>query len=215
MKDLLSCTKCNGTLPLEVYNAEDLVECPTCKSKTGALVFPAFLNRLEAVSAEPVLDEAESSCFFHPNKKAAVACESCGRFICSLCEIEIGGVRLCPQCLDSGKRKGKLTNLEGSRTLYDNIALLLSLGFLPIFTIGLTCMSAPAAFYLCLRYRKAPRSLVRPGRWKWWTALILSSLQIIGWIVFLIYLFNSPRHTSYSPKPRPSVVHSSNSSPNR
>lgn len=191
MKVLLKCSKCLVSLPLAVYNAEEPVACPSCASKTNAVVFPAFLDRLETVSAEAVLDDTEGSCFYHPAKKAKVACESCGRFICALCEVEISGARLCPQCLDSGKRKGKLSSLEGSRTLYDNIALLLSLVGILLVTWVFTIVTAPAAFYICLRYRKAPRSLVRPGGWRWWTALVLSTLQILGWVAFLIYLIPS------------------------
>jgi len=196
MKVLLKCDQCLASLPLAVYNAKEPVACPSCASETKALVFPAFLNRLETVAAEAVMDDSEGSCFYHPAKKATVACESCGRFICALCEVEINGARLCPQCMESGKRKGKLTSLENSRTLYDNIALLLSLVGLPVVTLGFTLFTAPAAFFICLWFRKAPRSLVRPGRWKWWTALVLSALQIVGWVTFFIFLVPStqPKH---------------------
>lgn len=187
MKILLRCTQCSASLPLAVYNAEQPVACPACQSQTRALVFPAFLQRLESVSAETISDDTEGSCFYHPAKKATLTCESCGRFICALCEVEIGGARLCPQCMDSGQRKGKLTSLERSRTLYDRIALVTAL--LPILTIWFTVFTAPAALYLCLRHRKAPRSLVRPGRWKWWLALIASSLQILAWVTVAILAF--------------------------
>jgi len=164
--------------------------CPSCASEVRALVFPAFLNHLESTSAEAILDETEASCFYHPAKKATVACESCGRFICALCEVELEGSRLCPQCLESGKRKGKLTSLEGSRTLYNSLALVLAV--VPIFTVSLTLIAAPIALFICLYYRNAPRSLVRPGRWKWWLALILSTLQIVGWVFFFVHLANAP-----------------------
>lgn len=206
MKVLLKCTKCFASLPLAVYNAEEPVPCPACASKTSATVFPAFLDRLETASAEAVSDDTEGSCFYHPAKRATVACESCGRFICALCEVELSGARLCPQCLDSGKRKGKLTNLEKSRTLYDNIALGLTiLPMLFIATAYFTIFCAPAALYICLRYRKAPRSLVRPGRWKWWLALILSTLQIVGWALIIIFAVSSSqtRHSERSERSVP------------
>lgn len=180
----LQCSKCRAPLPLAAYGAQEAVPCPSCASPVRALVFPAFLNRMEAASAEAILDESEAGCFYHPAKKAAVACDGCGRFICSLCEVELEGSRLCPQCLESGKRKGRLGSLEGSRTLYNDLALLTAI--VPIITVWLTAVSAPIALYLCLRYRKAPRSLVRPGRWKWWLALLLSILQIAGWALFLV-----------------------------
>lgn len=205
----LQCPQCRAPLPLAAYGADELVACPTCASPVRALVFPAFLTNLQTAKAEAVLDESEASCFYHPGKKAAVACESCGRFICSLCEIELEGQHLCPQCLEGGKRKGKLASLETSRTRYDNIALLL-VGFPLVFgvTVGFTIFTAPVALFVCLRYRKAPRSLVRPGHWRWWATLLLSLLEITAWVLLIVVAVNAPANHKHHKTASPASIHS-------
>ena len=70
-----------------------------------------------------MLVDGEASCFYHPAKKAVLPCESCGRFLCAVCDVEMNGQHLCPACLASGKKKGRLKQLENRRTLYDSLAL--------------------------------------------------------------------------------------------
>jgi hypothetical protein len=111
-----------------------------------------------------------------------VACEGCGRFLCSLCEIEMSGRRLCATCIERGAAKGKIKRLENTRVRYDDVAL--SLAIIPIFFIWITFITASAALYVALRYWKAPRSLVRPSRWKFVVAIIFSFLELMGWGYF-------------------------------
>jgi hypothetical protein len=90
-------------------------------------VFRAFFQPVpRGRDGDPVLIEGEASCFYHPQKKAAVPCEACGRFLCALCDCELHGKHFCPACLETGKQKGKIQKLESQRTLYDNIALALA-----------------------------------------------------------------------------------------
>ena len=72
---------------------------------------------------EAVMVEGESSCFYHPQKKAVVPCQGCGRFLCALCDCGLHGEHFCPACLEVGRQKGRITRLESQRTLYDAIAL--------------------------------------------------------------------------------------------
>ena len=187
----LQCTKCRTALPLAAYNGSQPVVCSACGRISEALVFPAFVEQTSGVVAERVADDSEASCFYHPAKQAVLACESCGRFVCALCEVELNGQHLCPQCLDSGKRKGKLASLETKRTLYDNLAL--ALAVYPLLFFYFTFITAPATLYLLFRYRKAPRSLVRPGGGQWWLALILALLQIAGWVFGIMALMSLRR----------------------
>ena len=182
----LQCTKCRAVLPLAAYNASKPVPCPACGREHLALVFPAFLTRAEGVRADGVADDSEAGCFYHPGKKAMLACDSCGRFVCALCEVELSGRHLCPQCLDSGKKKGKLSSLETKRTLYDSIALGLTL--YPMLVFYITFLTAPMALYYLFRYRNAPGSLVSQSRSTWYAALIIALAQIAGWCVLVIAL---------------------------
>ena len=62
---------------------------------------------------------------------------------CALCSIDFAGRHLCPACLESGKTKGKMADLENRRVLYDNIALAVSL--LPLHCRHAPDRSAPPA----------------------------------------------------------------------
>lgn len=183
------CTKCQTPLAPGLYNSGALHACPGCRSPLRVEIFPALLAppRLGA-TAEGVLLENESSCFYHPAKKALLACDGCGRFLCSVCDIELSGRHLCSQCLESGKKKGKLQQLENRRTLYDSLAL--SLAVYPVVILPLiyfTFMTAPAAIYLSIRYWKAPSSVIPRGKWRFVVAILVALAQLAGWAALITY----------------------------
>ena len=111
-------------------------------------------------------------------------CEACGRFLCAVCDVELSGAHLCPGCLESGKKKGRLKQLENSRTLYDSMALAVAL--YPMILVWPTIISAPIAIYLAIRYWNAPSSIVRRGKWRAVLAIIIGLLQILGWVAVFV-----------------------------
>ncbi len=142
---------------------------------------------------EAVMVEGEASCFYHPAKKAVLLCESCGRFLCAVCDVEMNGVHLCPACVESGKKKGRLKQLENRRTLYDSLAL--AVAVYPIILVWPTLISAPAAIYIAVRYWNAPSSVVPRSKWRAVLAIILALLQIVGWVgIFISISHSSKRH---------------------
>jgi len=175
---LVQCPKCHSGLVDGIFNQPDLRPCPNCGASLQVEVFPAFFRRISpGREGERIMVEGESSCFYHPQKKATVPCDVCGRFLCALCDCEVKGQHLCPACLESGQRKKSIRGLEDMRVLHRRTALLLAL--LPFFITGV------AAIYLALRYRKEPGSLVMPMRWAFPAALILGSLQTAGYLVLI------------------------------
>ena len=178
---LIQCPKCHTGLMEGVFGPE-LAPCPHCGASLQVEVFPAFFRRTApGREGDPILVEGESSCFYHPEKKAVVPCEACGRFLCALCDCEIKGQHLCPACLESGQRKKNIRGLEDMRVLHSRQALVLAL--VPFFISGL------AAIYVVLRYRKEPGSLVAPMRWAFPAALILGSLQTLSFLALFAYLW--------------------------
>ena len=104
----LLCPKCKTPLREDMLNREQLAPCPACAAPLQVQIFPALFRPLQmGRSGESLVLETESSCFFHPQKKAVVHCEGCGRFLCGLCDCELHGQHFCPQCLETGKKKGK------------------------------------------------------------------------------------------------------------
>src|SRR4030095_7345087 len=102
----LQCPKCRR--PLEAMR--DWQSCGQCGSVLQIEVFPAiFRETTPSRPAEALMLDGESSCFYHPNKKAVLPCQGCGRFMCALCDCELHGQHFCPACLEVGKAKGKIT----------------------------------------------------------------------------------------------------------
>lgn len=198
MEAALTCVKCRTPLVSAgkpqvagvEFNTGEIFPCPVCGARTILEVYPALFHPVSFGGAgEKIASAEEAACFYHPQKRASVPCDSCGRFLCTLCDVELNGQHLCPNCIQSGKKKGRLKNLENERVLYDQIAL--TACFLPpllMFTWFVTAVSAPIALYLSIRYWKSQTSVVpRRSRLRFLLAIIFSILQIAAWIGVITY----------------------------
>src|SRR6266436_3836534 len=178
----VTCSKCHLPLPETAINTGDFIQCPFCSVPLQTDVFPAFFKPIQTGSAgETILVEGEASCFYHPSKRASIPCASCGRFLCALCDVELNGQHICPVCLESGQKKGKLTELENKRTLYDSAAL--SLTILPLLMWPLTLLTAPAAVVLAIYAWNKPSSIVGRTRARIYLAILFGLLEVGGWVV--------------------------------
>ncbi len=188
MKDSFHCNNCRYVLSSEHFNHAKMFLCPKCGIPSQIAVFPAYFKEVTPGKAgEDLLVDHEASCFYHPGKKAVILCDTCGRFLCSLCDIELHDQHLCPNCLESGKKKKKIKNLEKHRTLYD--ALTLRIAIYPIFMWPITIITAPVAFFMALRYWNAPSSLTpRRTKLRFSIAILVASLQLLGWGAFFVGL---------------------------
>jgi hypothetical protein len=185
---VIACPNCRAIMPAQMVNTGLLLRCPACLAQVRADVFNAFHRPVvEGASGENIRVPGQAECFYHPGKKAVVPCDGCGRLLCALCEVAFDGRSLCVNCLQSGKSKGRIENLENSRFLYDSLALYLA--FWPMFAVILTIFTAPAAIYVVLRYWNAPRSLVPRTRLRFILALLLAAAQVAGWAVLLVWKF--------------------------
>jgi len=183
---LILCPKCKTALSEDLLNRTELAPCPRCAAPLQVEIFPAlFRPILTGREGETALLEGESTCYYHPQKKAVLPCEGCGRFLCALCDCELNGEHFCPACLEVGRKKGKIKSLENQRTLYDSIAL--ALAIFPLLVFYFTFITAPAALYIAVKHWNAPRSLVHRTRVRLIFALVLASLQIVGWVL-AVYL---------------------------
>ena len=175
----LTCVKCGLRLETEQLNIGRSSRCLACGAELEVQAFPAA-TRLPA--AEParrgealtVADDA--SCFYHPAKKAAVPCDACGRFLCSLCDIEIGARHLCPACVQSGSGRGG-TGTSRFRAR-DRQALLLAI--LPL------ALTALWALYLVVRYYRQPVGLLRRTKVYWLLATVIAVAQLTCWALLLL-----------------------------
>jgi hypothetical protein len=185
---VIGCPNCRAILPIQNINTGALRQCPECLARIQADVFNAFIRPPgQASIGESVSISGQAECFFHPGKKAVAPCAGCGRLLCALCELPFDGESLCMGCLQSGRSKGRLADLEDSRVLYDSVALYLA--FLPLFFFFITPITAPAAVYVALRYWRTPISVLPRVRFRFVLALLIAIAQIAGWVIFLAWFF--------------------------
>lgn len=182
----IECGTCQLPLRYSTFNKGDFSKCSSCGTPSLVYVFPAFFaHRQLGPANEGLLLDKEASCFYHPRKKAVTHCELCGRFLCSLCDVEFQGQHVCPACIRVGKEKGKIKDLEDSRVLYDDLAL--SVAIIPLLFFFLTFVTAPISIYISVRYWNASGSIIPRTKIRFIIAIILSFLQITGWGLFFYY----------------------------
>jgi hypothetical protein len=179
----VACPSCKARLPPDFFNLQHFVSCPSCEATFRIRVFPALTRPATPSVAAPILAEGESSCFYHPHKRAIVSCERCGRFLCALCDIEVGETHRCPGCL-SKKAGAAQPEMAKSRTLYDGIAL--ALATFPLIAWPFTVITAPAAMYMTIRYWRTPVSIFPRTKIRFILAFLFAAVQVGGWC-FLAY----------------------------
>lgn len=181
-----ACTKCWTPLSAEFLNIEEFRACPSCSAMVRLDIFPAYFREITKGSAgEALLADTEASCFYHPQKRAAVVCGECGRFLCSLCDLELDGKHFCASCLETAKEKNKIESIQNKRQLNDVLAFHLALlGFIFYLSIA----TAPLAIFFAIKHWNTPSSIVRnPSRLRLTAAIVIASLQILAWIALIGY----------------------------
>jgi hypothetical protein len=166
----ISCPSCQGTItPLVTEDGTQV--CIFCHTK---LQIRLWAVARQSANVAPAFSD-QSTCFFHPDKAFQACCQRCGRFLCALCDLQLGAQHVCPTCFDRGRAdsgaEAASTDWRHRDVLYDSIAVSLGWGwilFWPTFVAAL-----PAAIYLHVKYRKAPRAYLIPRHgWRFWMAYV-------------------------------------------
>jgi hypothetical protein len=180
--------------------------CPTCGREAQVTVLPALYKA--ALPQPPPLPEeppapGEAVCYHNPKRRATKVCDHCGVFVSDAWAAKWGHQTVCLKCIEGLRSEHKDIRFEAKRKLWDNVALLLSVGpwvlamlliatfFLYVFgflSLMLTLVTAPASIFIALRYWNAPRSLAPRGRGRLIWALGLSSLQVCLWVAGFLML---------------------------
>jgi hypothetical protein len=192
----LTCPHCGAALPPHALAADKEELCPGCRIPLRGQVFRVWSTpRPEPPTTSDRALEGEAVCFFHPSNRAALPCDACGRFICTICDLQIGSRHLCPVCLGSGLGKQKLPEIISKRFLWSFVAFWL--GLVPlvgvIFLWPVLIVTGPMAIILALVGWNRPGSLVR-GRQRWAAVVgILFGLAQLGVTFGFISLFAAMR----------------------
>jgi hypothetical protein len=169
-RDMVTCPNCG----LEVVASETKMgwqDCPGCEKRLQIRTWPVARQRINPAAALP--DQA--TCFFHPDKGFQACCQRCGRFVCALCDLQLGAEHVCPTCLERGRADAGLNSGETEwrhrDVLYDSIAVAVGWGWIIVWPMILAAI--PVAIVLHVKYRKAPRSYLVPrSGWRFWAAYV-------------------------------------------
>ncbi len=132
----------------------------------------------------------DAGCFYHAQSRAQVPCDLCGRFLCALCDVELHGQHFCPGCVNTGKKKKQIRNLDTDRLLYGGIALMIAL--LPVLLFWpLTIITGPLAIFVAVYGWNKPPSLTGTGRGSAIVAIVLGLLETAAWILLFLGLFKA------------------------
>lgn len=190
----VKCSHCGGDFPLDSADGWTERPCPVCQEKLKVYAFPAILGSLAPRprgAAQAV--EGEAACFFHVQKRAAVPCDGCGRFLCDLCDLQFRGRHFCAACLDSAQHRGSRNDGTGGEPslaeagellkekvfLHHNFAWVLAC-YAPLTLIGFYLMpvTAPAALWFSLRHWKRRDGFQIRGRWRAWASAFIAVLEL-------------------------------------
>ena len=189
---MIQCQKCANLIAPTQINTGKFSSCPSCGRSFLGEVFPAVMEKAENNDRSQLLmEDGQSSCFYHPAKQAVSHCSSCGRFLCGLCHLEIDGKALCPQCLENRKNEGELDSLENKRTLYDSLAFLIAgISSFPVFAIYFSYFTTPFVFYLTIKHWNSPSAYMGRTKIRFIVACLLSTLQLvfIGFVIYGIFM---------------------------
>jgi hypothetical protein len=188
---IVCCPKCSAIVPAETLRSAYpgvWQPCGFCHAELLALAFPALVKDGPASGpGENALGTEDTTCFYHAQKQAIALCDSCGRFLCALCDLKLNGQHLCPACLAAGKKKGKLRNLDQERLRHDGIALVIAL--LPISMWPFTLITAPIAVFYSFRHWNSPGSLLGRSRTRFVFAILFGLAESAVWIYFIAFFF--------------------------
>ena len=182
----LACTRCGMAFTGTTWDIAQLTECPYCGAELSIAIFPALSRSTETKpSAETIVAEGEAACFYHPAKRAIVPCDSCGRFLCALCDVQLDGKHFCPTCTE----KPKTASLERKRARYDRIVWALVVIPVPLCMI-VAPFTAIWALVLGIWKWRSPPSLVTNSRLWLALGLVVAILELVsviaGWMAISV-----------------------------
>lgn len=183
----LPCLKCSRPYtPPETHAREQMVTCTHCGTEQELLLFPAYTRDASGSRAGDLVDTTEAGCFHHPHKQAETVCDTCGRFICSLCATEDRGHPICLNCLDAARQSDDY-RFARRRVAWDRTAF--TAAVLPIFVVSFfSFLTAPGAVFLSFYGARKPGSIVRRGRAGLIAGGVIGLLQCIGWAVLVVMI---------------------------
>lgn len=161
--------------------------CPSCGLSQDLWVGPAWQLQVQARAGARAV-EGQATCFFHANRRADLACEACGRFVCALCDLPVAGGHLCPVCLEEGRAPQAKAVLDQQRLRWDKVLLSVAIfSWMPPILL-VSFISAPAVVFLAIKHRNDAMQGLPTGRLGARARLLIAVLLSLGAIGLWIWL---------------------------
>ena len=167
--------------------------CAVCQNRQIVCLFPARTRLAARAADDAQAQTGDAACFHHAERQAETVCDTCGRFLCSLCSIDFNGRTLCPACLAMTQTAAPAEAHIPRHIRYDKIALLCIL--LSPFLYILSFINAGISLFLCFQYWKKPLSILPVNRWRFVLAGSLSVLVLATWVIGVSMLMDGNRKT--------------------
>ncbi|MGA1844249.1 MAG: hypothetical protein ACMUIS_06770 [bacterium] len=182
----ITCPRCSSPLSPQIFAAPSDASCPHCGLVMTGRLYPRFFKTKDMQeTAADVTAGSESSCYYHPEKLAVSLCSECGRFLCSLCELDIQNRIVCPTCLEKLDQEKRVSTFTNEVTFRDaialNVAVVLTF-FWPIYFV-----TAPFTLFYIWRHFKEPKQYIIPRkRWRFYLAGLIAGAQLAVWAILFI-----------------------------
>lgn len=187
----LRCGGCGTEVGQNYWNLPSAIPCLNCSRPLQALVFPAAWRPAAGTSPERVAGAGEANCYEHESNRAVTACDACGRFLCSLCDLEVSGMHVCPACYQAGKAAKVAQGRVQRHVHHDSIAL--ALATLPVMFCWVALLTTPyAVFHAFLHWRDGSPVIPR-GKWRLWLTLLSAAAQVALVGALIYFIANQPR----------------------
>lgn len=185
----LACPACGSPKSAGFPPDSTSTTCLACRKPVDALLLPRAYTPVlppPLPSASPAPGDA--LCFYDSSQKATCLCSQCGVLVSDSWSAHWGSRKVCLRCLEKLRESGRDSNFESTRLMWDNVCLLLSLSICLVIFPYFAILTAPAALVLGIRAWNHPRSLIPRSRFRLITALVLSSLQILGMLAGIYFI---------------------------
>lgn len=183
---IFKCSKCGQeSSPGKNYDSSLFYKCSSCKSRNYVELFPAVKNEIQKGERPEAALNEESTCFKHSANIAVAACDSCGVYMCKLCDLEIEDKHICPDCLKNKPPKLKTTTQK--TLLYDELALHLTI--VPFIFIYAFIITAPMAVVMSILYWNKVDTPYERSHWRFIVAFTLGLLEIFAIAAIIINIF--------------------------
>jgi hypothetical protein len=186
------CPNCHGLTevnPATTPQGAQPFRCRHCGAGAEVEAFPVLGRGLLPGRTGVATVGDEAACFFHADKRAECACDQCGRYICALCDIQVGERHFCPQCFggDPG-RPAPSALTERERSMPGRLAFWMAV--VTLFLGPLGSIGGPIAVWQAIRGLRAPRS-VTGGRATGMAVvgLVLGLMEGGFWLVMIATFF--------------------------